>query len=762
MKNSIRILLVFLVSSIHALGCGWYPYGEDVRFSLMNPELFDNGGMAPYYYTSWDYGKSYSATSENDPNITLWQKYCAGKVDGESIFEAIYELSEVEVLVDSTENEMINYLRKYHPEAIQYIAFAKSCDGYNESDYYWERRSGEKKLERSKKILEALKRSKGVTDEELIRRYRFLALRLAYYNEDIPKVKAIYAKSFTNEYKDAVDYWALYFNTMTKDFSAQKNFELAQIFVNAPGKRFGALGALTPSIPIDEVLRLAKTNSERANIYVVYSIRDKGRSLESLKKVGSLDPNNALFNYLLVREINKLEDWILTPRYTEFPPTMDPRGSLYESKVFNLMEERTTADMKYALEVANWIVSVKSTSNAGTLKLAEAYLHGISGNPSKGLSLLNGTTAFPDKASELVGQLKVLFKVRSNANSSLTSKEKEDLMASTNTGYNYFLFAVSREYEYQDKLAIAAGLFSHVNDDLKSYEDEVSWKSKTKKETLGMDYYYSWFLYLDAEYSPEEVQKVIEFAQMHYDQDSEFETWQRVFLIDEIDRLHDLLGTKYIRQNKMDEAISAFEQVKGTLWENDTYQTYLAANPFHADFYSEHETTEYDTVSYTKLEIATKYRDYLKKADNPNTKNRAYYYFLVANCELNMSQFGNSWMMRRYFWSSNARASQLEDDDDYFRLKRAKEFYEKAKVHSIDRGVKAMCLRMAGRCEGHSLQFDAPYSWEFDYKRFGGFTNYLLVKNGSYKELNEQYPEYASELMNNCHSFQRFFIQMNS
>mgnify|MGYP002630052412 CR=1 FL=1 len=758
MKNLLRILLVFLVSSINALGCGWYPYGEEIRFSMMNPEVFDDGGMSPYYFVAWQYGDEYEATAKNDPNVELWKKYCDGKVDAKAIFQAVYSLTESAVLNENPKNNLLVYLRKNNPDAIQYLAFAKSCSGYNEVDSYWYRY--EYKLERSKKMLEALKRSRGSKDEELIRRYRFLAIRLAYYNNDYPKVKAIYEKSFTSDWKDALDYWALYFKTMSDDFSAQKNFELAQIFVHAPGKRFGALGGFEQSIPIEEVLRSAKTNAERANVYVMYSVRDKGRSLSTLKKVNELDPTNPLMNFLVVREVNKLEDWVLTPRYTEFPPTVDLRGSFYETKVFNLMEERTSDDKKYASELANWLATAKQGTNSGVMKLAEAYLHGVGGNPSKSLSILNGKTVFTEDASKLVAQFKVLFKVQVNAAAALSSAEKEVLMASTVDKYNYFLFAVSREYEFQKKMDIAAALFSHVNDDLVSYEDEISWRSKTKKETLGMDYYYSWFLYLDAEYAPDEVQKVIDFAQMHYDENSEFERWQRVFLIDDFDRLHDLLGTKYIRQNKIDEAIIAFEKVKVILWENDPYKTYLDANPFHADFYSEHQASEYDTVQYTKLEIASLYRDYLKKAENPNTKNRAYYYFLVANCQLNMSQYGNSWMMRRYFWSSYASASNLDDDDDYFRVKRAKVFYEKAMEVSKDAEIKALCLRMVGRCEHHQLNFDAPNGWDFDYDRYGGYSTYMSGKNQSFKQLKTKYPDLADELLSNCWSFQRYFTKL--
>ena len=280
--------------------------------------------------------------------------------------------------------------------------------------------------------------------------------------------------------------------------------------------------------------------------------------------------------------------------------------------------------------------------------------------------------------------------------------------------------------------------------------------------TLESDYFYSWFLYLDAEYSPEELQSVIDFTQAKLSEGSAFDDWQREYLRLEIDRLYDLLGTKYIRQNNLGAAISAFEKVGDDLWSKYPYTTYLSANPFHADFYSGHKPSVFDTVKYTKLEIVKQYKSYLEKAENPRTKNRSYYYFLIANCELNMSHYGNSWMMRRYFWTLSMNPNYLEDDDDFFRLKRAQQFYKKASDVSSIKEVKALCLRMSGRCEKHQLYFDAPDSWDFDYDKHGGFSNYISSKNKSYKKLQKDYPDDASELMSNCYSFERYFAKLEN
>ncbi|MDG1331418.1 MAG: hypothetical protein P8P74_03765 [Crocinitomicaceae bacterium] len=759
MKSLIRTLLVCLISS-QTFACGWYPFGEDVRFSLMSPSAFDDGGMSPYYYTWWNYGYSFTSTPENDPNIALWKDYCNGKVDEQSIYEAVYELRKYQLENRKSRNRMVQYLIANDQEALNYIAFAKSCSRLNNGPSEWEL-DNESDSERRRMMLKALNKGNEAKSESIKKRYRFLALRLAFYDNDQEKVNRIFKTSFSNEPSDAIDYWALYFNAAMEEKSAERNFHLTQVFVNAPGKRFGVLTNMTSAIPIDEVLKYAKTDVECANVHVVYAVRNRGRGLSTLKTVQQLDSQNPLLDYLLVREINKIEDWVLTPHYTNFDPSMDPRGGRYELSN-KLVEERIKDDEMYCLEISQWISSLKLSPEKTTWTIAEAYLSGISGKNSFAYGLLEGVKSDNAEVEDLVNQLKLLFKVRSNADKSLLKEEEAFLMNRRQQNYNLFLFAVSREYEFQDKLDIAAALFSHVNKRDDFYDSGVTWRSETGKATLTDDFFYSWFFYLDAEYTPEQVQTVIDFTELKFAESTEFDHWQREHLQESVDQLYDLLGTKYVRQNKTEAAITAFENVGGDLWDKYPYANYLNANPFHADFYSGHKPSKLDTIRYTKLELVKQYKEYADKAQNPQTENRAYYYFLLGNCELNMSHYGNSWMMRRYFWTGAMRPNFLEDDDEFYRLNRAQEFYQAAYDLTTSSEVKALCLRMKGRCEKHALLFDAPYSWDFDYDEHGGFNKYIFSKNTSYNKLQKDYPDDANDLMSNCFSFERYFAKLEN
>ncbi len=755
MKNSIRILLVYLISTSTSLACGWYPFGEDVRFSLVNPAYFDNGGMSPYYYNFLNYGESYESTEANDPNVELWNEYCGGTLDPNAIFEAVYGLGESELASGNSKNTMVQYLQKSDKEALEYLIFAKSCSHLNDAYLDWERES-KGDYERSKKILEALKNSQKAKSRHIKRRYRFLAIRLAFYNGDQDQVRGIYKKSFGGNPSDVIDYWALYFYATTKSTSAERNFDMARVFAYAPGKRFGALSRFSSKIPKEEVLAMATTNADKATVHAMYAVRNQGREMETIKAIQVLDADHPLLDFLLVREVNKLEDWMLTPRYTNFDPTLDPRGYRYEASQ-ELILERQKEDEEYARNLGAWIGTLPNRS--ADWKFIEAYLKGITGDEKSALSILSKTNYSSEKKSLLANRLELLFRVKANAKKSLSEEDQKLLMENKQEGYNLFLFAVAREYEFQGQMDLAAALFSHVNQRNEYYEG-VSWRSGTGKHTLSADYFYDWFLYMDAEYSVDEVQSVIDFAKATSSKNSKFDDWLHMYLEKEVDRLYDLLGTKYVRKNDMKTAISAFEKVDDSLWNEYPYKFYLNANPFYANFYSEHEPTKMDTIRYTKLELAKQYQTYLEKAENPETKNRAYYYFLVANCELNMSQYGNSWLMRRYFWTSSMRPNYLEDDDEFFRVKRARAMYMKAYDHATTNKEKALCLRMAGRCEKHDLMFEAPYWWDFDYEAYGGQQSYFYAKNKAYQRLEQQFPNSAEELLSNCYSFERYFAEL--
>ncbi|MCS3870962.1 hypothetical protein J3D55_003878 [Chryseobacterium ginsenosidimutans] len=89
------VIFIAILLSNFLLACGFYPYGEDVRFHFFNPDYFSYQKYNSFYYSSLSFGDQsyYDGTKVFDSqNEELWRKYCNNKVSVEDITEVSMEL----------------------------------------------------------------------------------------------------------------------------------------------------------------------------------------------------------------------------------------------------------------------------------------------------------------------------------------------------------------------------------------------------------------------------------------------------------------------------------------------------------------------------------------------------------------------------------------------------------------------------------------------------------------------------------------------
>ena len=187
-----------------------------------------------------------------------------------------------------------------------------------------------------------------------------------------------------------------------------------------------------------------------------------------------------------------------------------------------------------------------------------------------------------------------------------------------------------------------------------------------------------------------------------------------------------------------------FTKVEDAHWKSDKYTRYLNANPFYTNMFNEHQKTKADTITYNKESLTRALLKRLKSAQNPSNPKRAKDYFLAANCYFNMTHQGNSWIMKRYFWTANITPTKLESDPDYFNCDLAKRYYLKAAAVSKNKKFAALSLRMAARCESYNLAGKVSWKERFDANKY-------------YKQIKTQYPDYYDNLVTKCGSFDRYF-----
>ncbi len=768
MKNFLRFILVLL--SNFAVACGFYPYGEDVRMSLFSPVHFHYHQFSEFDYSSLSFAPS-SVYKENETalNDKLWGDYCKNKVSGKSISEVMNDLKLEDIRKDS-KNEFLVYLFKNQKtEALDYLKFAKTCEQFNTwMQDPWERNESFVLPQRKLLVTKALENAESAKEKIIRKRYAFLAVRMAFYNEQKTEISEIYSKYFASKPEDVIDYFAMYFKAVSEKNEAKSNYLLAQVFKNVPEKRFVSYQNFYNSQPIENVLKFAKTNDEKASVYLLYSMKSD-KNLDYLNAFYQLKPNDEALSFLLLREINKMEDWILTPYYTVFSPSMTGWGESDQNISTKTVFDRVESDRVYAEKVLDFVkkVELSKVENTNFWKLSKAYLEFLTKDYNSSLATLNSFKSNDpefNNQKEIVKTL-VLFANQKSGNT-IIPKETESIILK-NKNNRPFIFALARELEYHGNSTDAILLMSQADSQFSPDDYQTSysayWKNKNNRPDIFLDYYYSAWDYLDAVYTPFQMELLMKNLHENEAVKDEFSMWLYSKFKDKNENLNELLGTKYLRENRLHEAVFAFKKnnsaywdTQNSLWERSENSSDLVMrnNPFYILKYTNAFIKQTDYFKLNKLTITQKLIDYLKKAEHPDENNKAYYYFLVANCYYNMTENGNAWMMKRNFLGGYNQ-SIIADNEEFNCGSLAKKYYLLAKKYSSSEKMKALCLRMAGRCENFKIYHELEKSDRYYFNE--NKEEDILARNQYYQQLKNQYSSDYETLMSNCEAFTRYF-----
>jgi hypothetical protein len=751
--------ICFLISVNTVNGCGgWYPFSDVIRFSIFSPLLFDDGGMSEFYFSSRNSSELYEHTFKSDRNVDDWFNVCEQKVKKNLVFEAIYQLSALGIVDEESDHIFVKKMMELGKEDhLKYLAFAKKNSYLNNAyEDSWERGYKELKHKRSHAIQDAEHYAELTEDKTLKRRYAFVAIRLAFYNGDHLQINRLYDNYFAGTTELTIDYWAKYYQLHTVDSPVIRNFTLAQLFEKTPTKRPGLYLMFNRDVEMNDVMKFATTNKEKANVLFMYTLRKTDRQLSNIRRIYELNPDHVLLPFLIVREVNKLEHWVMSTKYTAFAPILRP-GYDYRSSNQALINSAIEEDQKYAESFLSWLYSVKPTLNQELYNSVVSLTQFISDDAAAAYQTLS-TAKYDDE--ELIawkGRMMGILKVAAFKSMKIESIDLSIYLTGDYFARQRFLFLMGRLFEFRNDLGVAASLYSHLNQN----KSRVVWAEPKGYTAFNLSFYSDYFDYFDANYNAQDVVGIVDYAKSAPKLNPELTHLLERVTKDHV-RLLDLIGTKYLRQGELLKSISYLKQVPTHYWQSDarSYKKYLSANPFYADFYSGHDERKADTITYTKYEVVQNLYDLIELEKTQTGNANAQTNFLIANCYFNMTTHGNSWMMKRSWWSKHSYNTVYVDSDEFNKCITAKSYYMKASNASEVDMFEALCLRMAGRCESYGLYFDEDYDYDFDYGPYGGFREYMFDKNTTYKALKNKFPEWHMELVSNCHSFNRFYSSM--
>ncbi|MCF6132012.1 hypothetical protein [Flavobacterium wongokense] len=758
-KLTVSILL--LLSSINSFGCGYSPYGEDIRYCLFHPDYFNFNAYFPFYYNANQFGlygydsDEERTTSFYESNILDWYNFAQKKVPLSEIEKFNYHLKLTDISAGCG-NAFLDYLYKNKKsKALRYLMFSKKCEDFNtlQTEDVWERKRIDNSAKIEKFYDELFAAYKAESSDYLKRKYAFQCIRFCYYTNDATSINAIFEETFKGSKKDYLYYWSLYFTCFSSD--ADRDVKIANLFAYSPEKALAVYHYFHESFSLEKALAQAKTKSDVANCYAYASAQKTDRNLENLKIMYGNNANSRILDFLLLREINKIEDWIYTPYYSNYLPSIEETNYYWsgtEDKITTeVLRQRSEKDRLYAQELLDFVntVDFSKVNNRVLWKSAQIQLLFMTRKFDECLAKVD---AFQkqhsnEKIFQEVEQIKALCLTANQPYGKAIVKDEVKPIYLKYNSNSRFVFALGRELEFLGNLPDGMAMISSINKDNQYYmysegSTGVEWQGNRLKTTDNLSYFYEYFDYLDFVYSANQMQVIVN--KLNTDISDDFEKKLYHYLLSDKNYLTDLLGTKYLRENQLNKALVTFRSLSKKYWEenynpweHDRYKEELQfdQNPFYSFKYTEDFIPHKEKFIVTKLSVTEHLISYLKKANNPKTADRDYYYFLAANCFLNMDCSGNSWMMRRYQSSSSSYNEgyydvSYIDEKEYRTSQLAQHYYQLAFDQAKTPKFKALCLRM------------------IDYAEFGYPDDFAKMKAA--------YPDYYSEL-SSCMNLDSYF-----
>ncbi|PWS27202.1 hypothetical protein DHW03_14500 [Pedobacter yonginense] len=729
-------LLTFFGEIAVNLACGGEVDPYDYYISYFHNNVQGDEYLSFAYNQMQYLNSEEEIADETQINSKEWAKYL--DVKAEDVHKVMYETDsatgarlanytgKMAELPDSLQkNTFVERLSK-QKNALKYYLFAKSCEPYANVNFdFWDPKPRDTAA-MALKAKEAVALAESEEDTFLKLRYGYQAQRMFHYAGLHSESKTTYEQFIDkSKEKSAVKGWALalYAGSIRRlGNPKQSAFLFSKVFAQSPERRIQAYKNFNyNSASVVEILKYAKSNEERANIWAIGGFGNPEPNIESLNKVYQYEPKSLLNGALLVREINKLEQAFIKDQdiaritYSYYPT--DRENPKYQDSVKNVNQLYLNGIKNFALKLA----AEKKYPQPELGILTAAYLSWLENNDLQASNYLGSLN--PDKLPErLRDQYRItdlLIKAKNikkgnpfNENDLLaTLKWLDEKRFAENNNPSYGWASADNRFSrttrnfYQQILAPA---YLKLGDTAKAALAMVKGdlKSKTLKENSlfqNMSYQTSafWQKYL----TPKSMQGLAVYKTKTAGDDV---TSLLAKALNQLknDDFYELYGTTYLRTHQYDKAVQMFAKVSAQYqffnpenWYASEGNSKIYANPFLQTINDYPKQYVSAKAAITKKSFAIEMLR-LQRLITSDGKNAALYYYQMANAVYQTGYFGSSWFLISYDWSSydNSNPPKYGYDVDYKKAETAKAWYLKARALSTNADFKAKCTFMLAKC----------------------------------------------------------------
>ena len=746
MKRSIALFTILVASVAHdaVRGCGPGFEGEQWRFWLLQPQLAEIRELHPFYFTTEVLAPvDLDAIDEVGyaANIAEWQTTLGPGVVEDDIRAILYGGRNCYDPLNeqlAKHNSFLRRLKEKKDVWLPFIAFAKDCEVVCQEPDPWGF-GGSSFVPISKAWAKGEGLLKQAKDPELLARITYQMVRLSFYEWD-----------GAQGHLDATPYYERYLlplrgKTWLEPSAAyylasmlpqpQCDLAYARIFSAAKDKRFRMV-QLFGSANTDAYLPLADDDKHRAMLLVMRDLQFPGRTLADLERIAAWDPQNEFIPFLLSREVNKLEDWLLTTSLTDMGAAINQWNGLPEGVT---QEEVMQADLDYLRRVQAFISTITplaSPPQQSALRLLHGHLSLVAGDALACMNTMN-TVLADTGASELIHFQASIDLVLSGVmtHDNLTDETRGDILQLVRLATEMKDDRIDKRtlldqlhlylgMKLIDRGEIAEGIFL-LGRSGRLYGESNGWWGKNARHVAN------------ERATPPDYDRMI--ALVEKKNKTDFEQYlvgapallnngePRSASITAVDMgwdsnnndlrlnrntLLDYKASWYIQQDQLQTAAVILKQIPDAFWEDYPYALFKGDDPFVANVEDAHNYDNLDSANYNKRTIIERMVA-LKKEAASHPKKRALNNYLLANAYFNFTWHGKYWIMSSIRWSTNDHyyyesMDRSDASDRYFGCSRALQYYELVLDEAKDPVLKALACRMAIECTSNWNQYTEP------------------------------------------------------
>lgn len=721
-RTKSKIFILSLISSLLLLpskseACGFYEDESDYRAMMFRVVLSDIGSLRPFIYTPRStYNWSWDVPLNSDPeqtdryrNCTEWLVQCDKNVSIDDIYTIQYK-TDGDIFVKAYKNNQlaenfqgntfVNFLLdKKNKDLLNYMVYAKEMEitevvndrrfetwdsHYSYNYYYYDSNSGGLKegdimTEKLRLLTVAEKRLRNSASNFLQQRYAFQLCRLEFQLGKCPS--NTYDTYFGKvDPRNLMSIWAALFNAMCMEpGSIERERLLINVFENSDEKKLRCVQL------IDDSIDTAELSPKELSMYnVMLAVKNPARAFSQIKAAYSSDKQNKYVPFLVMREINKLEDWIITPLfYGKYSISNDdPFACAYYDSWYEqyrkehpgddlnnenavdekLQSENLRTDMQYLSQLKLLVAEMLSAASGETrdfYAITLAHLSLLQQNVPDARKYLDMVSADANPSIQLQKKLETAWlaikadDIHSDGFKSVFMQNIADLDRLSAPGYDsqqmLYTLTLSLANEYLKKGDRVYGNLLRLKSDMyKGQNDEWYYDLRQGDTYQSLEYF-------DKNATTNDIDRLLSL--MTKKNKPPFEAYLFDQPLSSADAYKDLKGTIAFRQNDLRVAHAAFASIPEDYWAKSRidFTGYLNENPFEPKGLRGSKWRNFD-YKFNKAEFVKTLID-LQNTAIGSRKERAESYIQLGNAYFNTSYWGNAWMMMRYSWSSN---------DDYY------------------------------------------------------------------------------------------------